>query len=275
MSGMFNNASSFNQDLSGWNVGSVSNMSYMFQNASSFDQSLATWPVSNVTNASAMFSGIALSTANYDATLIAWSGYFLQHGVVFSGGNSIYCTAITERANIISTYGWTITDGGVCTSFITTWKTNNPGTSGSTSITIPTTGSGYNYDVDWNNDGTFDEFGLTGDVTHNFGAAGTYTIRIRGAFPRIYFAWGGDRQKLLNISQWGNFVWESMEEAFAGCTNLTVTATDAPNLSHVTSLSNMFYGASSMNSSSLNSWNVTLSLKSKTELLLLALCGSM
>jgi len=32
--------------------------------------------------------------------------------------------------------------------FITTWKTDNPGTSNSTSITIPTGGGGYNYEVD-------------------------------------------------------------------------------------------------------------------------------
>lgn len=53
-------------------------------------------------------------------------------------------------------------------SFITTWKTNNSGTSSDTSITIPTTGTGYLYDVDWNNDGIFDEFGLTGNITHDF-----------------------------------------------------------------------------------------------------------
>lgn len=52
--------------------------------------------------------------------------------------------------------------------FITTWKTDNAGTSNSTSITIPTTGGGYNYDVDWDNDGTFDQLGITGDVTHDF-----------------------------------------------------------------------------------------------------------
>lgn len=61
----------------------------------------------------------------------------------------------------------------------------------------------YNYDVDWDNDGTYDQFGLTGNVTHNFGVAGTYTIRIRGAFPRIYFANGGDRQKLLDVGRRG------------------------------------------------------------------------
>jgi len=52
--------------------------------------------------------------------------------------------------------------------FITTWKTDNPGTSNSTSITIPTIGGGYNYDVDWDNDGNFDEIGITGNVTHDF-----------------------------------------------------------------------------------------------------------
>lgn len=85
---------------------------------------------------------------------------------------------------------------------MTTWKTDNAGTSNSTSITIPTTGSGYNYSVDWNNDGTFDETGLTANVTHDFGTAGTYTIRITGSFPRIYFNNGGDRLKILSVNQW-------------------------------------------------------------------------
>ena len=52
-------------------------------------------------------------------------------------------------------------------SFITTWNTGNPGTSNATSITIPTSGAGYNYDIDWNNDGVFDEFGVVGDITHD------------------------------------------------------------------------------------------------------------
>ena len=95
-------------------------------------------------------------------------------------------------------------------SFITTWTTSNPGTSNSTSITIPTTGGGYSYDVDWDDDGVFDQFGIVGDVTHDFGVAGTYTIRIQGSFPRIYFNNGGDRQKLIAINQWGSNPWTSM-----------------------------------------------------------------
>jgi len=45
--------------------------------------------------------------------------------------------------------------------FITTWKTDNEGTSCNSCITIPTTGAGYNYEVDWDNDGIYEESGIT------------------------------------------------------------------------------------------------------------------
>ncbi len=140
--------------------------------------------------------------------------------------------------------------------FISTWKTDNPGTSSSTSITIPTTGAGYNYEVDWNNDGTYDESGLTGNVTHDFGVAGTYTIRIRGTFPRIYFNNAGDRRKLLGISQWGSIAWTSMNSAFRGCANLNISATDLPDLSGVTDMSRMFEDCANLNGpANIGSWN--------------------
>jgi hypothetical protein len=65
-----------------------------------------------------MFLDIQLSTANYDALLIGWSTISpnevpLKPNVVFSGGNSKYCNGATARASIISTYGWTITSGGL------------------------------------------------------------------------------------------------------------------------------------------------------------------
>ncbi len=69
--------------------------------------------------------------------------------------------------------------------FVTTWKTDNPGDSNDTSITAPMIGGPY--DVDWNNDGTFDEFGLANSSTHDYGVAGTYTIRIRGTYDAIRF----------------------------------------------------------------------------------------
>ncbi len=141
-------------------------------------------------------------------------------------------------------------------SFITTWKTDNIGTSNPTSITIPTTGAGYNYDVDWNDDGVFDEFGIMGNVTHDFVVASTYTIRIRGAFPRIYFNCGGDKEKIISIDQWGANPWVSMNSAFSCCVNLVYNAPDVPNLSGVTDMSEMFSEAESFNGD-LSSWDVS------------------
>ncbi|MCB0520515.1 MAG: hypothetical protein KDD27_16365, partial [Saprospiraceae bacterium] len=89
-------------------------------------------------------------------------------------------------------FGTTAILGQSPNDFVTTWKTDNPGSSGPTSITIPTQlALSYNYDVDWNNDGIFDQTGISGDIVHDFGVAGTYTIRIRGTFPAIDFSGTG------------------------------------------------------------------------------------
>ncbi|TXB63433.1 BspA family leucine-rich repeat surface protein, partial [Vicingus serpentipes] len=234
-------SSGFNQPIGVWDMSNAISMKQMFDGAVSFDKDLSAWDVSSLTDATGMFAGVTLSTANYDALLIGWNSQTLQSGVTFDGGNSQYCQAIPDRSNIIATDGWTITDGGSpCLDFVTTWKTDNPGTSNSTSITIPTTGTGYLYDVDWNNDGTFDEFGITGSVTHDFGVAGIYTIRIQGSFPRIYFNNAGDRQKILSVDQWGTIAWDDFNSAFKGCSNLVVNAIDNPDLSNVTTLERAF-----------------------------------
>ena len=150
-----------------------------------------------------------------------------------------------------------LVDGNAQQPFITTWKTDNVGNGNSTSINIPITGTGYNYDVDWNNDGTYEQTGITGTVTHNFGVAGTYTIRIRGTFPRIYFNAIGDR-KLLDIVQWGDNAWTSMSRAFSNCQSLNISATDVPNLNGVTDMSYMFYGCTNLNGpANIGSWDLS------------------
>lgn len=146
------------------------------------------------------------------------------------------------------------------THFITTWQVDNT----STDITIPTfPGETYSYDVDWEGDGIFDDFGVTGDITHDYGTAGTYEVQIRGNFPRIYF--NGqigllryiniNQKKIIEVNQWGSQVWTSMESAFRACNNLNILASDSPNLSNVSDMSHMFSGTP--NIGSINDWNVS------------------
>ena len=57
MNAMFEGAINFNQDISGWDVSNVTDMSSMFEGASNFNQDISDWDVSNVTDMSSMFNG--------------------------------------------------------------------------------------------------------------------------------------------------------------------------------------------------------------------------
>lgn len=147
--------------------------------------------------------------------------------------------------------------------FITTWKTDNNGTSNNNQITIPTNHNYfYNYSVDWG-DGNSDT-GVTGDVTHTYDSVGIYTIKILGVFPAIEFIeyyeyekkFMSDANKILSIEQWGKIQWESMYKACAGCSNLIGNFNDTPNLSQVYDMSAMFSQARSFNSY-IGNWDVS------------------
>jgi surface protein len=56
MDNMFYEASSFNKDLAAWDVSKVSSMQQMFYDATSFDQDLSSWNTSRVENMSEMLS---------------------------------------------------------------------------------------------------------------------------------------------------------------------------------------------------------------------------
>ena len=101
--------------------------------------------------------------------------------------------------------------------------TTKAGISDSYSFRIPTIGGGYNYTVDWG-DG-FVNTGVTGNITHTYSTQGIKIIKITGVFPSFYFANSGDKLKLLNIINWGNITYSTVQNyAFWGCTNLTSIA---------------------------------------------------
>lgn len=68
----------------------------------------------------------------------------------------------------------------------------------------------------------------------------------------------GDHLKIQKVEQWGNIAWTSMMQAFEGCQNLDITATDTPDLSHTTTLSSTFARCNMLVfNPSINNWNIS------------------
>jgi hypothetical protein len=129
----------------------------------------------------------------------------------------------------------------VDTRFIITVKSDNAGTSATDQFTIPTIGAGYLYDVE-TSDG-YTATGITGNHTITFpSGAGTYDVFISGDFPRIYFNNTGDKLKILSVNNWGIYGVGSTNqfEAFRGCLNLIITATDSGNFGSISIFARTF-----------------------------------
>ena len=151
--------------------------------------------------------------------------------------------------------------------FITIWDTENPGDTADDQIKIP--GTGTDYQVIWEevgNTSNTDTLTATDAATVNFPNPGQYRVKISGDFMRIHFGGdaGGDRDKIVEVTQWGDIEWSTMEGAFGsrfngGPSNLDISAGDTPDLSGVTSMYEMFERASSLTASgsSIGQWDVS------------------
>ena len=172
-------------------------------------------------------------------------------------GIGVASVMITARdvvgAQTVDTFLVTVTSFD--SAFVTTWQT----TTANDTITIPTKG-GIDYDfwIDWG-DNTPPEK-TTGDdpnPSHTYTTVDTFTVKITGTFPHFYLNNNAEiRDKLLSVEQWGNIAWESMNSAFYGASNLTLNATETPDLSGVTSMSSMFRDATAFNQD-IGDWNVS------------------
>jgi len=84
----------------------------MFQSASSFNGNISNWDVSNVTNffdfmANTTSTPMAFSRENYDSLLIGWSNLTLQPDVTIDFTGIAYCDGEAARTAIINDYNWT------------------------------------------------------------------------------------------------------------------------------------------------------------------------
>ncbi|MGV3602956.1 MAG: BspA family leucine-rich repeat surface protein [Dyadobacter fermentans] len=130
--------------------------------------------------------------------------------------------------------------------FITRWNLSNPGlwdtqisffanTSGPVTYywkeISPGTASG---------SGMFNSSGGLATI-RNLPAGSTIDLSVQPEnFDSFRISDGPDKERLIDVRQWGTTDWTSMQSAFQGCVNLQISAADIPDLSRVTNMQSMF-----------------------------------
>lgn len=164
------------------------------------------------------------------------------------------------------------------TEFITLWK---PNVAGTIDNAISFGGTGTSYTISWEEVGFPQHNGVLSSVTSDsstptiisFGTSlntnpiqATYKLKVSNGSGLFYgfkastdFINANANPEIIEVSQWGEILWlQQFSQGFAGCPNLNVTATDVPNLTQQTNLSQMFFNCSSLvGNSSFSNWNTS------------------
>jgi len=106
-----NAASSFDADISDWNVANVVDMQFMFKNATSFNADISRWDVRNVRNMKSIFDG----AASFDVDLSSWTiarDVLLDRAFVDTNVDPIvqcnFYDAWKPSANVIESWEWNV-----------------------------------------------------------------------------------------------------------------------------------------------------------------------
>lgn len=138
-------------------------------------------------------------------------------------------------------------------------------------FTVQTAGADETFTLPLESDGTYDFTVNWGDTnsddistwdaaakTHTYASAGTHEISITGTLYGFKFGYMGDRAKIYELKSFGNMRLGNNTMYFAGCSNLTITATDILDLTGMTTLEYAFWACTSMTTvPSMNSWDVS------------------
>ncbi len=188
MIGMFWVNDSFNQDIGKWDVSKVENMMLMFSRANAFNQDIGEWDVSNVTNMSEMFTRNDVfngDIGSWDVSAVTNMTAMFKDAISFSQDLSSWC------APLISDPGSSFASGSpleVNSGFLPNWGCNlapvplisASGVSGQAPYSI-------DFDATGSTDANGDAMTFTWDfgdgataegktVSHTYTAAGDYKV---------------------------------------------------------------------------------------------------
>lgn len=151
--------------------------------------------------------------------------------------------------------------------FITRWDLSKTGGAGNNNISFYTTNAGGSISYTWqelspgsaSGSGTF----TAGTAAHrsilSLPANAIIELRIAPTnLQRFYINGDINRDRLVDVTQWGSVGWTSMEKMFSGCSNLGITSTDVPDLSNTTSMQEMFANCAGLNGpGNIGTWNTS------------------
>ncbi|KAF3984715.1 MAG: BspA family leucine-rich repeat surface protein, partial [Methylococcales symbiont of Hymedesmia sp. n. MRB-2018] len=108
-----------------------------------------------------------------------------------------------------------------------------------------------------------------GSINHTYRNSGDYTVVVSKistfgiARFNLFDEAIGDKpfrisnaEKLIDVQQWGDADWSSMQNAFRSSNLGEITAEDTPDLSRVSNMQGMFFNASLFNGN-IGGWNVS------------------
>jgi len=218
---MFDGATSFDGDLSNWDVSTFQDVSSMFRNASSFNGNIQNWDVSNITDMNAMFSGATSFNQNIDGwevSNVTNMGSMFQNATSFNQNlNSWDVSNVTFMDNMFS--GATSFNGN-----ISNWSVSRV-TSMDRMFSDATT--------------------FSGNLSRwNVGNCESMRLMFNNASSFV-----------SDLSNWDVRNVTNMVEMFKGATNFNSDLSDW-DISQVTNLGGMFWDASTFNQN-LASWDIS------------------
>ena len=146
-------------------------------------------------------------------------------------------------------------------SYISTWDTTRTATGSSSNVQVrlPLQSNGtYNFTASWG-DGSQSHITTSEDaaVVHTYSQEGNYTLALHGTIEGWRFNNGGDRLKLLSVTQWGSLKLGNDGAYFYGAENMQILATDPLDLSGTDNLERAFHRTNIGTMGNLNNWDTS------------------